>query len=70
VAVSVAVYNKALQLSNQERQSTTLGELANLLQVDASKSNTHHRMAVLLLLRANPNMLTIAHSRLALHWPS
>jgi len=33
VAVSVAVYNKALRLSNQERQSTTLGELVNLMQV-------------------------------------
>jgi ATP-binding cassette, subfamily C (CFTR/MRP), member 1 len=37
VAVSVAVYNKSLRLSNAERQSTTLGELVNLMQVDASK---------------------------------
>jgi ABC-type multidrug transport system fused ATPase/permease subunit len=37
VAVSVAVYNKSLRLSNTERQSTTLGELVNLMQVDASK---------------------------------
>ena len=37
VAVSVAVYNKSLRLSNSERQSTTLGELVNLMQVDASK---------------------------------
>lgn len=37
MAVSVAVYNKALRLSNQERQSTTLGELVNLMQVDATK---------------------------------
>eukprot|EP00980_Cylindrotheca_fusiformis_P028175 scaffold22585_cov149-Cylindrotheca_fusiformis.AAC.5 len=36
-AVSVAVYNKSLRLSNVERQSTTLGELVNLMQVDASK---------------------------------
>lgn len=37
VAVSVAVYNKALRLANAERQSTTLGELINLMQVDATK---------------------------------
>jgi ATP-binding cassette, subfamily C (CFTR/MRP), member 1 len=37
VAVSVAVYNKSMRLSNSERQSTTLGELVNLMQVDASK---------------------------------
>jgi len=37
VAVSVAVYNKSLRLTNAERQSTTLGELINLMQVDASK---------------------------------
>lgn len=37
VAVSVAVYNKSLRLSNSERQATTLGELVNLMQVDASK---------------------------------
>jgi ATP-binding cassette subfamily C (CFTR/MRP) protein 1 len=37
VAVSVAVYNKSLRLANAERQSTTLGELVNLMQVDASK---------------------------------
>ena len=37
VAVTTAVYNKALRLSNAERQSTTLGELVNLMQVDATK---------------------------------
>lgn len=37
VAVSVAVYNKALRLTSSERQATTLGELINLMQVDASK---------------------------------
>jgi hypothetical protein len=37
VAVSVAVYNKALRLANAERQSTTVGELINLMQVDATK---------------------------------
>lgn len=37
IAVSVAVYNKALRLANSERQSTTLGELVNLMQVDAAK---------------------------------
>jgi ABC-type multidrug transport system fused ATPase/permease subunit len=37
VAISVAVYNKALRLANAERQGTTLGELVNLMQVDASK---------------------------------
>jgi ATP-binding cassette subfamily C (CFTR/MRP) protein 1 len=37
VAISVAVYNKALRLANAERQSTTLGELVNLMQVDAAK---------------------------------
>lgn len=37
VAVSVAVYNKALRLANAERQDTTLGELINLMQVDATK---------------------------------
>jgi len=36
-AISVAVYNKSLKLSNVERQSTNLGELVNLMQVDASK---------------------------------
>jgi len=36
-AISLAVYNKSLRLSNVERQSTTLGELVNLMQVDASK---------------------------------
>jgi ABC-type multidrug transport system fused ATPase/permease subunit len=39
-AISVAVYNKSLRLSNVERQSTTLGELVNLMQVDASKIET------------------------------
>jgi hypothetical protein len=37
VAISVAVYNKSLRLANAERQSTTLGELINLMQVDATK---------------------------------
>lgn len=37
VAVSVMVYNKALRLANSERQATTLGELVNLMQVDATK---------------------------------
>jgi len=37
VAVSVSVYNKSLRLTNAERQTTTLGELVNLMQVDASK---------------------------------
>jgi ABC transporter transmembrane region len=37
VAISVAVYNKSLRLANAERQSTTLGELVNLLQVDSTK---------------------------------
>ena len=32
VAVSVSVYNKSLRLANAERQSTTLGELVNLMQ--------------------------------------
>jgi ABC-type multidrug transport system fused ATPase/permease subunit len=37
VAISIMVYNKALRLANSERQSTTLGELVNLMQVDATK---------------------------------
>ncbi len=37
VAVSISVYNKALRLANAERQTTTLGELINLMQVDATK---------------------------------
>lgn len=37
VAISVVVYNKALRLANSERQATTLGELVNLMQVDATK---------------------------------
>ncbi|KAG7361469.1 multidrug ABC transporter permease/ATPase [Nitzschia inconspicua] len=36
-AVSVAVYNKSLRMSSAERASTTLGEIVNLMQVDASK---------------------------------
>jgi ATP-binding cassette, subfamily C (CFTR/MRP), member 1 len=36
-AVSVAVYNKSLRISSAERASTTLGEIVNLMQVDASK---------------------------------
>jgi ABC-type multidrug transport system fused ATPase/permease subunit len=37
VAISIMVYNKALRLANSERQATTLGELVNLMQVDATK---------------------------------
>ena len=37
VATSLAVYRKALLLANAARQSTTLGELVNLMQVDATK---------------------------------
>jgi hypothetical protein len=37
IALSVAVYNKALRLANAERQSTTLGELVNLMQIDSTK---------------------------------
>lgn len=37
VAICVAVYNKALRLASSERHGTTLGELVNLMQVDASK---------------------------------
>lgn len=37
VAISVAVYNKALRLASAERHGTTLGELINLMQVDATK---------------------------------
>lgn len=37
VAVSLGVYHKALRLANVARQSTTLGELVNLMQVDATK---------------------------------
>lgn len=37
IAVSVAVYNKALRLASAERHGTTLGELINLMQVDATK---------------------------------
>mmetsp|Transcript_14384 Transcript_14384/g.31487 ORF Transcript_14384/g.31487 Transcript_14384/m.31487 type:complete len:375 (-) Transcript_14384:3214-4338(-) len=37
VAVSVAVYKKALRLSPSDRNGRTLGELINLMQVDASK---------------------------------
>ncbi|KAL3913747.1 MAG: hypothetical protein SGILL_006368, partial [Bacillariaceae sp.] len=36
-AVSIAVYNKSLRMSSAERASTTLGEIVNLMQVDASK---------------------------------
>mmetsp|Transcript_36598 Transcript_36598/g.88345 ORF Transcript_36598/g.88345 Transcript_36598/m.88345 type:complete len:878 (-) Transcript_36598:1871-4504(-) len=36
-AISAAVYNKSLRLTSAERQQTTLGELVNLMQVDASK---------------------------------
>jgi hypothetical protein len=37
IALSVAVYNKSLRLANTERQSTTLGELVNLMQIDSTK---------------------------------
>jgi hypothetical protein len=37
IALSVAVYNKSLRLANAERQSTTLGELVNLMQIDSTK---------------------------------
>jgi ABC-type multidrug transport system fused ATPase/permease subunit len=37
VAVSVAVYNKALRLSSSARNGKTLGELINLMQVDSTK---------------------------------
>ena len=37
MAVSIATYQKALRLANAERQSTTLGGLINLMQVDATK---------------------------------
>ena len=37
VAISVAVYNKALRMTGAERNGTTLGELVNLMQVDATK---------------------------------
>jgi len=37
IAVSMAVFQKAIRLSNSERQSTTLGELVNLMQIDATK---------------------------------
>ncbi|KAL3918531.1 MAG: hypothetical protein SGILL_004192 [Bacillariaceae sp.] len=36
-SVSIAVYNKSLRMSSAERASTTLGEIVNLMQVDASK---------------------------------
>jgi len=37
VAVSVSVYDKALRLTGAERLSSTVGELVNLMQVDATK---------------------------------
>lgn len=37
VAISLAVYNKALRLASAERHGQTLGELINLMQVDATK---------------------------------
>jgi ABC-type multidrug transport system fused ATPase/permease subunit len=36
-AVSISVYNKSLRMTSAERASTTLGEIVNLMQVDASK---------------------------------
>jgi ATP-binding cassette, subfamily C (CFTR/MRP), member 1 len=44
VAISVAVYNKSLRLSNSERQATTLGELVNLMQSMLVKlKHLHHK---------------------------
>ena len=37
VAISIAVYNKALRLSSSARHGKTLGELINLMQVDSTK---------------------------------
>jgi len=36
-SISVAIYNKSLRLSSSERNTKTLGELINLMQVDATK---------------------------------
>ena len=36
-AVSSSVYRKSLRLASSEQQKTTLGEIVNLMQVDASK---------------------------------
>jgi ABC-type multidrug transport system fused ATPase/permease subunit len=36
-AVSSSIYSKALRLASSEQQKTTLGEMVNLMQVDASK---------------------------------
>jgi ATP-binding cassette, subfamily C (CFTR/MRP), member 1 len=36
-SVVTAVYRKALRLSNQSRQSSTVGEITNLMSVDASR---------------------------------
>ena len=35
--VSFAIYQKALRLSSYRRQEKTIGELVNLMQVDATK---------------------------------
>lgn len=36
-AVSSSIYRKSLRLASSEQQKTTLGEIVNLMQVDASK---------------------------------
>lgn len=36
-SVSISIYTKALRLATSEQQKTTLGEMVNLMQVDASK---------------------------------
>merc|ERR1712157_20889 len=36
-AVSSSVYRKSLRLASAEQQKTTVGEVVNLMQVDASK---------------------------------
>uniref|UniRef100_A0A7S1VDZ8 Uncharacterized protein n=1 Tax=Grammatophora oceanica TaxID=210454 RepID=A0A7S1VDZ8_9STRA len=36
-AISASVYRKSLRLASSEQQKTTLGELVNLMQVDATK---------------------------------
>jgi len=37
VAISLSIYNKALRLTSSERHGTTMGEMVNLMQVDAAK---------------------------------
>ena len=36
-AVSSSVYRKSLRLASSAQQQTTLGEIVNLMQVDAAK---------------------------------